>query len=323
MKIRRLLPVSASLLAITSLGAGTPIPGPPENLLATNAVVKSDDSANVVSPVSVLITPDAAPTRPWSDKASLSFVATSGNAKGNSLGFGNEFLYKWIQSQLAFNVGGVRIETTTVTHSATGLSTQPGGYVLNETETSQVSSESYFALGRYDYKFTEHFFAFGSVGWESNKPAGLDSRTKAIAGVGILWFDTSETKFRTDVGVGFTKEQPVFSTPDFEQSYGTWQVSAKLDQKFGSTTHFTSEAAFSNSMKDSRDYLGVWKNSLITKISDYLALKVGYDFTYKNKPASSAVNVISSLNSNVIIGQVPVLLKKTDTMFTTSLVITF
>jgi len=69
----------------------------------------------------------------------------------------------------------------------------------------------------------------------------------------------------------------------------------------------------------------VCRNAFTTTLSSRLALKVGYDLTYKNKPASVAVDVVKTpiTTPPVILGQVPFFLKRTDSVFTTSLVITF
>lgn len=59
----------------------------------------------------------AAPKQPWSDKASLSYVAVGGNASSQSLGFANEYKYAWSDASFAFNLGGVRVATTTTSRT--------------------------------------------------------------------------------------------------------------------------------------------------------------------------------------------------------------
>lgn len=295
----------------------------PASLILLSAALLGAAPLGAEAPESAATSTAASPARAWTDKASLSLVSTSGNSKGDSFGFSNEFLYKWSEASLAVNIGGARIETTNVVRSATGLSTAPGGFVLTETETKTLTSDSYFANGRYDHKFTGRFFGFGSASWETNKPAGLDSRSRAIVGVGMQWLDKPETKLRTDLGVGFTKEQPVFEPAGFDQNHGTWQVSGRVEQMLWASSLLTSEAAYIGNTKDTDDRLVVWKTNFTTKLSDRLALKVGYDLAYKNKPNAVAVPVMSILNPGTSLGLIPVPLKKTDTMFTTSLVINF
>lgn len=264
-----------------------------------------------------------APAPTWTDKASLSFVSVGGNAQSQSLGFANEYLYKWTDASFAFNVAGVRVNTTTTTRSATGTSAM--NYTLVETSTTQTTSEAYTALLRYDHKLSEHAFWFGAGTWDRNRPSGLDNRYKGIAGVGNAWVNTDRTKFRTDYGFGYTKEDPLFRPDGFVDSYATWQLGAKLEQKAFATSAFTSELSLSGSLKEGKDWLGTLKNSFTTTLSQRLALKVGYDLAYRNQPNVLGVDIVQTpvTDPPVILGKAPVTLKKLDTVFTTSLVITF
>jgi putative salt-induced outer membrane protein YdiY len=265
----------------------------------------------------------ADPPRPWTDKASLSFVATGGNAKSETFGFGNEYKYTWTDASFAFNVGGVRVSTTTVNRSASGP--DMNNVSLMETETTNLTTETYFASLRYDHTITDGLQWFATAGWDRNRPSGIDSREVVGAGIGYWWVKEDRTKFRTDLGLGYTKIKPVFETPDFQDSFGTWNLGAAFEKKLFDTSLFTSTLTLTDSLKDSRDYLGVWRNALTTNLNKTLALKVGYDMTYKNKPAFVGVDVVQTpvATPPVVIGQVPVQLKKLDTVFTTSLVITF
>lgn len=110
-----------------------------------------------------------------------------------------------------------------------------------------------------------------------------------------------------------------------EDGFATFRLGLKFEQKLFATSVFTSELNVSDSFKDSQNYLAGWRNGFTTNLSDRLALKVGYDLTYKNKPAYVGVEVVQTpvATPPVILGQVPFQLKKTDTVFTTSLVLTF
>jgi putative salt-induced outer membrane protein YdiY len=266
--------------------------------------------------------PPKALPKPWSEKASLSFVSTSGNAEGGTLGFTNEFLYKWKRAQLQANLSAVRINATSVTRSATGASLSD--FAITETKTTRTTSENYVAGLRYDHRITEHFFWFAGGGWERNVPAGLNSRVKGSAGFGRIWIHGPVTRFRTDFGLGQTHEIPVFRPKGFQDSFGTWNLNAKLEQKTGATSGFVSELAFTGSFQDSADHITVWKNALSSNLNNHFALKIGLDFNYRNRPASIGVDLVQAgSNPPVILGQVPFLLKKLDSVFTTSLVLTF
>ncbi|HJV47753.1 MAG TPA: DUF481 domain-containing protein [Geothrix sp.] len=275
-----------------------------------------------VAPLLTAQTPEP-PKSPWSDKAALSFVAVGGNATSQTLGFSNDYKYTWSDATFAFSLGGVRAAATTVDRAATGPTLDAA--VVTETRTTKTSTESYFTNLRYDHNLSERLQWFGSLGWERNIPAGLEGRISAIAGLGHWWVKQDRTKFFTDAGLGYTKETPVLSHAGEDESFATFRLGAKLEQKVYAASLFTSELALSDSFKDSQNYLAVWRNAFTTNLSSRLALKVGYDVTYKNKPAFVGVDVIQTpiATPPVVLGQVPFQLKKTDTVFTTSLVITF
>jgi putative salt-induced outer membrane protein YdiY len=265
----------------------------------------------------------APPPKSWSDKASLSLVSVAGNAQSQSLGFANEFKVVSGGSTFQFNLAGVRVNTTTITRSASGTTLSDA--VVVETRTTQTMTEAYTGLLRLDQKITDTFFWFGAASWDRNRPAGLDNRYKGVAGVGNLWVNTDRSKFRTDYGVGYTKEEPLFKPVGYEDSFATWQLGSKLEQKVYQTSAFTSELAVSGNLRQGQDWFGTWKNGFTTNLNAHLALKVGYDLNYRNLPNSVGVDVVQ-LPVTVpptVIGQVPFKLKRLDTVFSTSLVFTF
>ena len=270
-----------------------------------------------------LVAQAPAPPAAWSDKASLSYVSVGGNAQSQSLGFANEYLYKWTEASFAFNVAGVRVNTTTIDRSATGTSATD--YALAETSTTKTTSEAYTALLRFDHKLSAQSFWFVAGTWDRNRPSGLDNRYKGILGVGNAWVEADRTKFRTDYGIGYTKEDPLFRPEGFADSYATWQLGAKLEQKVYASSAFTSELAVSGSAKEGKDWLGTLKSAFTTTLSQRLALKVGYDLAYRNKPNVLGIDIVQTpvAAPPVVLGKAPVELKKLDSVFTTSLVISF
>lgn len=263
------------------------------------------------------------PKQPWSDKGSLSYVAVGGNASSQSLGFSNEYKYVWAEAAFAFNLGGVRVSTTTLSRSASGVSLASATVVENSTTTT--GTESYFANLRYDHNLTERLQWFVSGGWERNLPSGLEARYTGLVGLGHWWVKQDRTKFFTDAGLGYTKETLVFSPAGTDSAFATFRLGAKVEQKVFAASLFTSELNISDSLKDSQNYLAVWRSAFTTTLSSRLALKIGYDVVYKNRPASVLVDVVQTpiATPPVVLGQVPFQLKKTDTVFTTSLVVTF
>ncbi|HEX9081789.1 MAG TPA: DUF481 domain-containing protein, partial [Holophagaceae bacterium] len=261
--------------------------------------------------------------RPWSDKASFSYVAVGGNAQSQTLGFSNEFKLTWAQDSLAFNAGGVAARATTTSRSASGPDL--AHVTVSESDTTATSAQSLYANLRYDHAYSEHFLWFASAAWDRNVPSGIEQRLITNLGLGGWWIKTDRTHLRTDVGAGHTAIRPVLSTPGFEDSYASWIFGTSLEQKFLSASSFSTSVQVTDSFQDRQDYLAIWQAGLSVAMNSHLALKVGYTLTYKNHPASQAVDVVQTpvAAPPVILGQVAVPLKKADTAFTTSLVLTF
>ena len=264
--------------------------------------------------------PPAVPARAWSDVAALSFVATGGNSQSSTLGFANTLAWKWERSSLVYNFGAIRASSSSTARYAT-VSPNPPGYVVVENKTTTLSAESYFFTGRYDHKLTERSFWFSSDGWERNRPAGINNRFFLNAGLGNLWLDRERTKFKTDYALGYTYEDPVFLSPGYVRGYATLRLGANFMQKIGASAAFTSDLAITDNLRHTADWLGVWKNAVTANLSKRLALKAGLDLLYDNQPAYLSLELRDALGN--VVGSVPFQLKKLDTVFTTSLVVTF
>ena len=246
-----------------------------------------------------------------------------GNAVSQSVGLANEFNYHWNDgASVAFNLQAVRISTRTAAYSATGSSST--SYTLDTTRTSQAATADYLAKLRFAKDLGDRFLDFAEGGWERNIPAGIESRTAGSAGLGYWWIRTDTRTVRTDLGAGYTHAQPVVEAPGFRIGYATWNAAANFQQKFGAASVFTSNLSAAAATGDLANLLAVWLNDFSTSLTRRLALKVGYTMTYNNRPASQAVPILLGGSSPpVVVGQAFVTLKKLDSQFTTSLVISF
>jgi tetratricopeptide (TPR) repeat protein len=262
------------------------------------------------------------PRRPnWTDKASLSFVDVSGNAKSQSFGFSNEFTYNWTDATaLTVNAGAVRVATDTTTYSATGNS--PDSFTLARTETNLVTTEDYLFNARFSQDLAGDLLWFAGAGWERNIPAGIKNRTVENGGLGYWWRRTDTRKFRSDLGLGYTRTTPVAEAPGFQVDYATWNVVLNYEQKMGDASLLTSNLNWTDSIQNSANYLATWRSDLTTTLYKKLALKVGFALTYNNRPASTEVD-IDQTGTSVVLGQTFVELRRLDSIFTTSLVISF
>jgi putative salt-induced outer membrane protein YdiY len=264
---------------------------------------------------------EASAEEAWKDTAELSYVVTGGNAEASTLGFKNKLWRKWSSTALELNAGGVRAESTTLTRTAIGTTTN---FTVDEESTTSLSAESYFLNGRVDRKITEHFFWFVGAGWDRNRFAGVENRTVGVVGVGNVWIDSDRAKFRTDYSATYTDEKDVAENPNFKSNFTGARLSASLMRKIGANAAFTDDTVLDENLDETSDYRGNMTNSLTVAMSKRLALKASLQWLYRHEPAFQDVDLFDAPPpAGALQGTVPVQLKTLDTVFTTSLVINF
>jgi hypothetical protein len=250
----------------------------------------------------------------WFDTAELSYVLTSGNSEGTTLGFKNKLWRVWDNGLLEFNAGGIRVESTTTTYSATGT---PGNFDIDEDKDTSTTAENYYLNGRYDRKISDRFFWFVAAGWDRNEPAGVKNRYTGAGGVGNIWYARDDLKFRTDYALSWTKQDDVVENPDIEDSFFGLRLSWLYWNAFTETTSYTNEFIVDENLDETDDLRLNMINSLAVTMSKRLALKVSLQWLYDNQPALIAVPLNGS-GPDVYLEA-----DDLDTIFTTSLVVNF
>lgn len=143
----------------------------------------------------------------WYAKAIGSFASASGNTKTSTLGLSADVTRSWLRSDVNFVAGALRQSNTKYTFGAvTGAN---GGTTFTETETNEVSAETFFARLKGRYRFTERLAGYLSGDYERDVPAGIDSRMIAAAGVDYLFADREDLKFSAGIGITGSSEDQV------------------------------------------------------------------------------------------------------------------
>jgi len=247
----------------------------------------------------------------WTDTAEFSFVATGGNSESTSLGFKNTLAREWDNSSVTFRAAGIRVETTTFTRTATGG-------VVTETETTETTAEAYNVNGRYDRKISDRFFWYTGVGWDRNEPAGIENRYIAEGGVGNVWFDTDDVKFKTNYALTYTDQEDVFPVPGLEDTFIGARFAWDYMNKLGENTTYTNVLVLDDNLDETSDWRADMSNGLAVAMSEKLALKVGLKLLYDNEPAIELIpDTLDPLNP------VPFPLEELDTILLISLVVDF
>ncbi len=256
----------------------------------------------------------------WFDKAELTFVLTAGNAESSTFGLKNTLERVWERSSLRFDVGGIRTESSITTRTAVGPSVDD--FQISEQSQSDVTAESYFVRGRYDRSLSPRFFLFGGAGWDRNTFAGIDNRYVVFGGVGNTWLDTEMSRFRTDYGVTYTRQEDVVDDPNTPDSFAGFRLSYDYQRVLTSTTEYVSTLVVDDSFDDTEDVRADFVNSIAVSISRMLALKTSLQLLFDNKPSLAGVPLefpAGSPTGETVFTE----LNELDSILTVALVVTF
>jgi putative salt-induced outer membrane protein len=174
-----------------------------------------------------------------------------------------------------------------------------------------VSAERWDTLWQSDYSITQQLYAFGGLRYAHDMFSGFDYQATATAGLGYKFLDTDTTKLSAQLGAGYRKSAPELLVKDDAGAVTERDrlpttnnviVSAGVDysQALTSTTTLSNKFLLESG---STDTLITDALALAVKISDKLALSVGYGLQNNSKP--------------------PAGLKKLDTVETLNLVFAF
>ncbi len=153
------------------------------------------------------IAQDAEETSPWAGKASLGYLATSGNTENSTLNTALEVSYsqgQWVHAARAF--------------------------ALSASENEVTSAEAYEFGWKSERKLTDHDFLFGRVQWRKDRFGGYATQFSQTVGYGRRLINTDAHKLNAEVGVGARQSELQDTSEENETVYTggiyyTWQLS--------------------------------------------------------------------------------------------------
>ena len=250
----------------------------------------------------------------WSDTAELSFVATGGNAESSSLGFKNTLTRRWEISLFTLHAAGVRIESKG-DDFAVG---DPVNFVVVE-PSKETTAENYKLDGRFHRKISDRLYWHTGAGWDRNRFSGVDNRYSAQGGVGNIWRDSEDLKFRTDYAVTYTRQEDTDGT---ENDFGGLRFSWTYLNEFGQSTTYENRLILDENLDETDDFRADMTNSVAVSMTERLALKVSLQLLYDNMPSFTDLELFDPAGAPTGT-TVSVELDELDTVFTTSLVVDF
>ena len=223
----------------------------------------------------------------WTHTAELSYVATDGNSEATSLGLSDLSRRQWAKSRFTVKLDAIRAETTDVVDRF-AIETPPSVVTIEETTTT---AERYLVEARYDRNISEKLFWFAGTSWDRNRPSGIEDRYQGFAGVGNIWWDTDDLKFRTDYAVSYTDQTDVVVDPAADDSFVGLRFSWEYRNKFGESTQYGNDFIVDYSLDESDDWRMDMTNFVAVAMNKRLALKVSLQFLYDHMPPRDLIPV--------------------------------
>jgi putative salt-induced outer membrane protein len=150
---------------------------------------------------------------PWSGKAALGFLATSGNTESSSLN--SAFTIAYATGRWAHSVEAAAIKTS---------------------ENDQTSAEAYAVGWKTEFNMTDRDFVFGRVNWRKDRFSGYEQQLSESVGYGRRLIDTGVHFLNVELGAGARQADLVDGTTeeDFILRGGI-----NYQWKFSETAQFT------------------------------------------------------------------------------------
>ena len=161
--------------------------------------------AALIAPISLMAQDQ--PESPWSGKAKLGYLATSGNTENSTLNTGFEVGYKSGKWDHLFNAAAI-----------------------NASENKVTTAEAYDANWKSERNFTDHDFMFGRLSWRKDRFGGFDTEFSQTVGYGRRLIDIDKHKLNAEIGVGARQSKLQDGTTDNETifrggMYYKWHLS--------------------------------------------------------------------------------------------------
>ena len=197
-------------------------------------------------------------TKPTKLTADLGYVQTGGNTEVTTL------------------TANDKLEHT----SGKWLFTQEAGAVWGETDGVE-SAGRYGVQLRADLALAAKVSAYALAGWKRNTFSGIARQFDESVGLAWKIIDVKPSMLNLEFGVGLLQRRPTVGPED---NFPTARVGALYTYDISERSQFSAGGAYRISLEDSDQSDGEARFALTAPVGKALALKVGYDMFYLNKP---------------------------------------
>jgi len=184
---------------------------------------------------------------PWAGKATLGYLATSGNTDNSTLNSSFEISYSTGDWKHLF-----------------------GARAINATEDELTTVEAYEANWKSERSLSEHNYLFGQLDWRKDRFSGYETQFSQSAGYGRRLIDKEKHKLNVEIGAGVRQSELIDGTDENETIIRAglgyaWQIS----ETAAFTQDFKVESGDANTYSES-------KTALSASVVGNLALVASY-----------------------------------------------
>lgn len=216
---------------------------------------------------------DEPPAKPLKAAADFGYVSTAGNSDVKTL------------------TSSDKVEYT----SGRWLFTQDGAAVWGTDQG--VENAGAYRLGlRADYELVERIGLYALGSWRRNTFAAISRQFDE--GVGLVYHALIPEPQQLDLeaGVGLSQRRNIFGVQD---DFGTGRLASFYRYYFREKAYVEAGGAYLSNFKNSDDYETDAKAALVAPLGGMLALKVGYNYHYRNAPPAGFRQWDSTFSSGI------------------------
>lgn len=214
-----------------------------------------------------------APPKPVKVTADASYVNTAGNSDVQTLTGNEKFEYKtgkWLFVQDAAAVWG--------------------------TDDGVENAGRYYAGLRADYALSARLSAYALASWRRNTFSAISRQFDEGVGFSYHALIPNPHQLDLEVGAGLSQRRPTIGEQD---EFSTGRLAALYRYYFREKTYFEANGIYLANFETSSDYEYDVRSALVAPLSGILALKIGYNYHYRNAPPPGVKNWDSTFAAGI------------------------
>jgi len=304
--------------------------------------------------------PEAELQTGWSNTTDLGLTITDGNSETEGTRF--DSLLQWRSERAGFRLKleGLRSNTADDRFRQVdpGFTWEPGAEPPPGVTTTLVDPdkepdvEKYFVEARYERSIAvKPRLRPGTMSWhvgatwDRNLDAGILGRLVVYSGIGHVWWNREDLKFQTIYSLSWTDRSEETQDPEKDNQFPGFRYNWIYENRWGKNVVFHHEWTFNANLGDLSDFSSNMTSSIRVPMTQRLSLRISLQWLYNNLPALEEIDLVAqaivvdpdgipgsgdeyfetveSGGSEVALGSVQERREKLDTVFTTSLGISF